>query len=340
MSTAMAANSDLDAKMDALQSEVARLREEARLLEVAQASTKEDKRRAMFVASDLNGSGGLDKEELQACMRIHFSIEMDEQSMVHIFEMFDDNKSGELELHEFNGEAVMHALDQRKRTEALARQQQQQQQEQGEKASPSDSKLWKDVLAGGNQDDGILVRLGSALAYVLPICDGIQYAWPLALILPQLLPILQTFGGIESFADTIPFGVLIWFLIMDYLSKQPWVPPLLRFNLGQAVRLDVRMSLVTLFIRFVPSIVGSFVPLSQESINQGMIQEDPTFASLVLTLVAILMGVLAFLLLATAVLYSVVYSIAGSVPERVPFLSKEIAGFLGLHHRSSNLEAN
>jgi hypothetical protein len=335
MSIAMAANSGLNSEMDVLQSEVARLLEEVRILEVAQASAKEDNRQAIFAASDLNRSGGLDVKELRDCMRTHFSIDPDAESMAYVLEAFDNNKTGELELHEFNGEVVMHALEQRTRNEILARQQEQAEKTRAAQESTSGSKVWKDILAEGNQDDGILVRIGCALAYVLPICDGINFVLPLLLILPQLLPIATPFVTLESLADSIPFGLLIWFLIMDNLSKQPWVPSLLRFNLSQAVRLDFRISLFALFIRFLPDIVGSFAPLSQESINHGMIQEEQTLTSLVVILVAALMGVFAFLLLATLVLYSVGCSLAGLVPERVPFLSQEIAGFLGLHHTSS-----
>jgi len=339
MRIATAANSNVDSEMDVMQSEVARLREEVRVLEVAQASAKEDKRQAIFAASDLDRSGGLDKEELRACIRTHFSIEPDEESMAYIMETFDNNRSGELELHEFDGEAVMHALEQRRRKEVHAKQQQEKAQATTgtAEAAPersSGSKLWKDILAEGNQDDGIFVRIGCALAYVLPLCDGINFILPLLLILPQLLPIAMPFVTIESLADSIPFGLLIWFLIMDHLSKQAWVPSLLRFNLSQAVALDVRMSFFALFIRFLPSIVGWFVPLTQDSINRGMIQEEQTITSIVVVFVASIMGVLAFMLLATIVVYSVVCSLAGAVPERVPFLS----GFLGLHH--TNSEAN
>jgi len=347
MPIAMAARSNLPSEMEVLQSEVARLREEARVLEVAQASAKEDRRRAIFTASDVDGSGGLDKEELQACMRTHFSTELDENSLDYLLEAFDNNNSGELELYEFDSDAVIHALEQRKFNEIQARQQQEQRTEaqvaagRAEAAQESSaSKVWNDILGEGNQDDGFLVRISCALAYVLPICDGIGCAPPLYLILPQLLSITAPFVTIESFADSIPFGLLIWFLIMNHLSKQPWVPSLLRFNLSQAVRLDVRISFFTLFIKYLPDIVGFFVPLSEETINHGMIQEKLTFTYWLVILLVCLMNAVAFMLLAITVLYSVACSSAGLVPERIPFLSKEIAGFLGLHQTSSNSEAN
>jgi len=54
----------------------------------------------------------------------------------------------------------------------------------------------------------------------------------------------------------------------------------------------------------------------------------------------LIISVLAFMVLATTVLYSVLCSLAGLVPERIPRLSKEVAGFLALHRSSSNSEAN
>merc|ERR1719464_2486959 len=124
-STAMGANSDSGLKeVDALQSKIAKLREEARVIEMAQALAKEQKWRAIFDSSDLDASGGLNKQELRDCMKLHFSINLDDQSEALIFEAFDDNKSGELEVDEFNGDAIVHAL------ESWQRQQQQQQQQQ------------------------------------------------------------------------------------------------------------------------------------------------------------------------------------------------------------------
>merc|ERR1712241_1516526 len=135
--------------------------------------------------------------------------------------------------------------------------------------------------------------------------------------------------------ESIPFGQLIWFCMLTYLSRQLWVPSLLRFHLSQAVRLDVRISLCSLFLTLGPKFVGLFVPLQEESINQGLITEYDTLTSILLFNAGLLIGVLAFMVLAAVVLYSVVCSLAGSVPERVPLLSKEVAGFLGLHHSSS-----
>mmetsp|Transcript_33273 Transcript_33273/g.65597 ORF Transcript_33273/g.65597 Transcript_33273/m.65597 type:complete len:434 (+) Transcript_33273:84-1385(+) len=347
-STAMGANSDSGLKeVDALQSEIAKLREEARVIEMAQALAKEQKWRAIFGSSDFDASGGLSKEELRDCMKLHFSINLDDQSEALIFEAFDNNKSGELEVDEFNGEAIVHAL------ESWQRQQQQEQlQEQRGKAqtvaaatevtqaSAGSSKMWKDVLGEGNQDDGILVRVGCVLAYVLPLCSGIWFATPLLLILPQLLQVALPFMTIHLLAESIPFGALIWFLLLNHLSRQPWVPSLLRFHLSQAVRLDFRISLFSLFLEFAPKVVGFFVPLNEDSISQGLITEVPTLFSVVLWNASLVFGVLAFMVLAVTLLYTVLCSLAGFVPERVPLLARETAGFLGLHRLSSNSEAN
>jgi len=349
----MEANSDSGSVVEALQSNVAKLHEEIRVLEVAQALAKEQSRQAMFDSSDLDASGGLNEEELRACMKTHFSINLDEQSLAFIFEAFDSNKNGELEVHEFEGEAIMRALESRRRDEVQAWQQQQQRHEKEQKAqsaaaateatqtSSSSSKMWKDILGEGNQDDSILVRIGCVLAYLLPFCDGIKYGTPLLLALPQLIPVALPFISIQLIAEeSIPFGQIIWFLMLQYLSGQPWVPSLLRFHLSQAIRLDVRISLLSLFLQFGPQFVGLFVPLQEESINQGLITEGPTIFSILLWNACFIISVLAFMVLAATILYSVLCSLAGLVPERIPLLSTEVAGFLGLHRSSSNSEAN
>jgi len=73
---------------------------------------------------------------------------------------------------------------------------------------------------------------------------------------------------------------------------------------------------------------------------QGLITEGPTVFSILLWNAGLIISVLAFMVLAATVLYSVLCSLAGLVPERIPRLSKEVAGFLALHRSSSNSEAN
>jgi len=339
----MGANPNSGSDLEALQCKIAKLRNETRALEAAQALAKEQSRRSMFEASDVDASGGLNTEELRACMDTYFSINLDEESMAFIYEEFDGNRNGELDLDEFNGEAIIHALESRQRNKI-------QEQEkalvasatsEATQSSSSSSKMWKNLLSEGNQDDGILVRIGCVLAYVLPLCDGIQFATPLLLLLPQLLPLGLPFMAINLITeDNIPFGQVIWFWMLSYLSKQPWVPSLLRFHLSQAVRFDFRIALLNLFLQLAPMVVGLFIPLQEESINQGLITEQTSVAGVISFNLALIIGVLAFMVLAATVLYSVLCSLAGFIPERVPFLSNEIAGFLGLHRTSSNSEAN
>jgi len=348
MYTAMCANSDSGSDVEALRSKIAKLRDETRALEASQALVKEQRRRTMFESSDVDASGGLNKDELRACMNTHFSVDLDEESVAFIFANFDINNNGELDVDEFNGEDIVHALECRRRDNEIQSRQQQQQEDkvaiatsEATQSTSSSSKMWKDVLGEGNQDDGILVRVGCVLAYVLPLCDGISMATPLLLLLPQLLPVALPFMTIDLITqESIPFGQLIWFLVLSYLSRQAWVPSLLRFHLSQAVRFDYRISLLNLFLTLAPQVVGLFIPLQELSINQGLVTEDVSLAGVVLWQAGLVIGVLAFMVLAATVLYSVLCSLAGFVPERVPLLSNEIAGFLGFHRSSSNSEAN
>jgi len=343
----MGASSDSGSDVEALQSKIAKLRDETRALEATQALVEEQCRRTMFESSDIDASGGLNREELRACMKTHFSIKLDEGSVAFIFEKFDDDRDGELGFDEFNGKAIMHALHTRRRNEIQSSQQQEQENlhqaqvasaaSEATQSTSSSSKEWKNLLSQGNQDDSILVRVGCVLAYVLPLCDGISLATPLLLILPQLIPLGLPFMTIHLLLQqNIPFGQVIWFCLLSYLSRQPWVPSLLRLHLGQAIRFDFRIILVSLFLQFAPTLVGSFVPLQEETIKQGLITENASLAGVVCWNLISIVGVLAFMLLAATVLYSVLCSLAGFVPERVPLLSNEIAGFLGLHRRSSS----
>lgn len=297
----------------------------------------------MFDDCDLDRSGGLDKEELRQCMQAHFGVKLDEDSTAYIFKVFDSNGSGELELHEFNGQAIAATIQQHmreKEAQTLWKQEQKASAEASSKETEASSKpvrTWENVLAEGNQDDTVLVRLACVLAYLLPLCDGILFGLPIVRMAPwQLLQLFMPFLAILKFVDDIPLGVLIWFFTMSQLSRNVRTPGLMRFNMRQAIRLDIRICLFRFLLDLAYPFFQSLLPLSEETINQGMIQEEPTLVATVLISLGRILATFAFMLLMAIISFGVACSITGDVPRGIPFISEKTASFLGVHCLSSN----
>jgi len=97
------------------------------------------------------------------------------------------------------------------------------------------------------QDSPIWQRLLAALAYLLPWSDAIPFGQGLFGPLPWLrwltlpaLPVLQL-------QQTIPLGGLVLFMVLFLaVVRNPQVPYLIRFNVLQAILLDIVLVLLSL----------------------------------------------------------------------------------------------
>lgn len=310
------------------ESEAASLEQAAARLRAEAAEFEAERRQRCFSEFDVNGSGGVDAAELQLGMKECLAIKLEASTARYLLSLFDKNLSGELEFEEFDLKLLQSAALARMRDEeeALAKQQAEEQREAEEKAAVSSS----ETLPGENQDDGLLVRLACALAYLLPVLDGILYGLPLCVIFPPLLTVFAPLTVLMTLLEQIPFGSLIFFVVLQYLSRQQWVPALLRYNLCQAVDLDIRICLFGLFLQLAPMLAGAFVPLSEETIEAGMITVVPTTPAILLVCVGILLATLVFLPFIASIIYSIIWSIFGYVPRSIPMVSQEAERIMGL----------
>jgi hypothetical protein len=107
------------------------------------------------------------------------------------------------------------------------------------------------------QDPPIWQRLLAALAYLLPWSDGIGFgqgvlsmARPLELLALPALPLL-------ALERVVPFGGLVLFLALFLLVvRNPQVPYLIRFNVLQAILIDIVLVLLTLAFQVLLSPLG------------------------------------------------------------------------------------
>jgi hypothetical protein len=107
------------------------------------------------------------------------------------------------------------------------------------------------------QDPPIWQRLLAALAYLLPWADAIGFgqgvlslAQPLELLALPALPLL-------ALERVVPFGGLVIFLALFLLVvRNPQVPYLIRFNVLQAILIDIVLVLLTLAFQVLLSPLG------------------------------------------------------------------------------------
>jgi uncharacterized membrane protein len=90
-------------------------------------------------------------------------------------------------------------------------------------------------------------RLLGALAYLLPLSDALRFGQGLFAIFPLLQWLALPTLPLMLLERAIPFGSLVLFLLLFLLVvRNPRVPYAIRFNVLQAILLDIVLVLLTL----------------------------------------------------------------------------------------------
>ncbi|CAM9471350.1 unnamed protein product, partial [Sphacelaria rigidula] len=145
-------------------------------------------------------------------------------------------------------------------------------------------------------------RALSALAYLLPLVDGMSYAGHLFTSHPEQMAVLQPLAAVLLAVRSLPFAMLIGFFGLSSLSNNPQINKLVRFNMRQAINLDIALIL--------PGIVGA---LASASLGNDAYKLAPlTNAGSDVVFVALL----------AAVAYSVGSSAFGEFPNKLPFFGR------------------
>eukprot|EP00434_Breviolum_minutum_P008809 symbB.v1.2.007768.t1/scaffold480.1/size253386/30 len=144
-----------------------------------------------------------------------------------------------------------------------------------------------------NDDRSLGPRLGGSLAYILPLTEAFKFMLPLVQQFPPLGVIFGPITLLTVLLNTIPFIPLI--LFVTYIICAQDIPRLIRFNLEQAVLIDMALTL--------PSFILSGLEFS------GNVE------------VASILGGLTFALTFGISVYAVLCNLDGKDPDGVPFIS-------------------
>lgn len=146
-------------------------------------------------------------------------------------------------------------------------------------------------------------RLLSCLPYLIPLIEGDRYGRFLFYMIPALGQIdFFVLGPFKLLYSSIPFANLIVFIGLSTLSRNPELPRPLRFNMQQALILDIAL--------IFPSLLGQLgIPLP------GVLaQSGSNFV---------------YLAMIGSVGYSIVSNLTGKTPDKIPIISEAAGSSIG-----------
>lgn len=146
-----------------------------------------------------------------------------------------------------------------------------------------------------NDDRSLGPRLTGSLAYILPLTEAFKFMLPLVQQFPPLGVIFGPITLLTVLLNTIPFIPLILFVTFIIFAQVKDIPRLVRFNLEQAVLIDMALTL--------PSFILSTLEFS------GNLE------------VASVLGGLTFALTFGISVYAVLCNLDGKDPDGVPLIS-------------------
>jgi len=153
-----------------------------------------------------------------------------------------------------------------------------------------------------SDDADVVDRVFAAAVYLFPITDGFEYGKFLYAQVPPLEAVAQAvYPSIAGF-DSIPFSGLIAFFSLSALSRSPGLSRFLRFNLQQAILLDIAFIIPGFFGN-----AGSFFPVIVQQTGCNTI----------------------FYLMALSIGYSWFSIAQGKAPDQIPIVSDAAAQSIG-----------
>lgn len=292
-----------DDEIDRLRSMAAKLRAEAASLEAEKAEQKAIAIEKVFAEFDTNQDGEIDINELKTGIERTLKTELSTKRVEELMKEFDESGDGKLQLDEFV------TIDQfRNRLEALTREErrlaveaQKNAKKEEEEAALAQARL--DIL--NDREPTVSDRVVSVLPYLFPLLDGLQYGRFLLGGEDGSNPFVVALAVIYSLYRNIPFSGILTFFALNFLSNNPSINRLVRFNMQQAIFVDIAL----FFPGLVTGVLGLILGGMKTELPASVVQlgTDAIFVTLLLAL-----G------------YCTVSSLLGIAPNKLPILSNAV----------------
>jgi len=291
-----------DDEISRLRAMAQKLRSEAATLEAQQAEERASIAKLAFDKFDNNSDGKISTEELKAGLEASLKTEISQERVQKLMDKFDVSGDGYLQLEE------MVSVDQfRNQLEAFSREEKRLAQEAVVEAQKEEeaSKLAEAKLALLNDKDPTQTdKIVSVLPYLFPLLDSLQFGRYVILDNPEN-PFVFVLALLFSAYKTIPFSGFIAFIALNTLSNNPGLNKLVRFNMQQAIFLDIALffpSLAAALFAGIGSMAGFQIP---QAINQA--GDTAIFGALLLV-----------------VAYASISSLLGIKPDKIPVISNAV----------------
>ena len=304
-----ASQTPMSAKIAALKAEAAKFRAEAAELESVQAAERAKVVEEIFNKFDTNKDGEISVEELRQGLNSVFGpdVALSDERAEKLLQAFDDSGDGALQLEEFKSiNEFRMKLDQlilEEKEAALESQRMASEARQASDLAQEKVKMLEELL--NDSPPTVSDRIVSLIPYIFPLVDSIQYGQYM-LNKDMDSPIVAFVTTLYAIYQAVPFSGLFAFFVLSFLSGNMSLNRLVRFNMQQAILLDIALIIPGLFGGLATYCLPTFfgIPISQEMIVNS--------------------STLTFLLVSSVIIYSCAFSLAGKTPDNVPFISERV----------------
>mmetsp|Transcript_39820 Transcript_39820/g.96108 ORF Transcript_39820/g.96108 Transcript_39820/m.96108 type:complete len:398 (+) Transcript_39820:398-1591(+) len=288
-----------DDEIERLKAMAQKLRAEAASLEAERAEELAQATQHVFDQFDKNQDGEIGLDELKAGLEKGLKTELSDTRVKMIMDEFDKNQDGKLQLNEMvSMEQFKSRLEKLTQEEKrLAKEAKIQAQREAEVAKVVEAQLEMFNDKEPTATDKVL----SILPYLFPLLDSLQ--WGRFLLTENAdNPFVVILALLYAAYRAIPFSGFASFLALNVLSSNLRINKLIRFNMQQAIFLDIAL--------FFPGLLGAAFSLAGGSSIPPAITElgsDVVFGALLVT-----------------VLYASVSSLLGITPDKIPLVSQAV----------------
>lgn len=260
-----------------------------------------------FESFDTNRDGSISVEELQQGLQKAFkNLVITDAQAKKLMIAFDNSGDGAIQLEEFKGiDAFKLRLEAFLRDEKEAAIQAQfsarEAQATAEVAEQRADALAQFLNDGPASDSDKVVSL---LPYLFPLLDSIQYG---RFLLNTELnnPIVAILTLLYNIYEQVPFSGLIAFFALSVLSNNMRLNRLVRFNIQQAIFLDIGL--------IVPGLLGGIGTVGLPYLGVTVPEE-----------LSAILSTVTFVVFSALILYSCASSLLGVVPNKIPYISERV----------------
>uniref|UniRef100_A0A7S4J8K4 EF-hand domain-containing protein n=1 Tax=Odontella aurita TaxID=265563 RepID=A0A7S4J8K4_9STRA len=293
-------NDDTDTEIERLKAMAAKLRSDAAELEAEKAQALADAAEKAFRQFDTNQDGEISLAELKEGLEKGLKIELSDNRVKELMEVFDASGDGALQLDEFV------TIDRfRNQLDALAREEKRLALEAADNAKREKEAAQIQEAKMGLLNEGPPTpkdKVVSLLPYLFPLMDGLAYGRFLLQGADASNPVVDVIAILYTIYRSIPFSGFVAFFALNILSSVGGINRLVRYNMQQAIFLDIALFFPGLIGGVISAIGGDVIPTGVSEIGT-----DAIFVSLLAVL-----G------------YCSVSSLLGITPDKIPLISQSV----------------